>query len=825
MKPPAWIRILVLLLLPLHVASGESTLPVLFDRYCLRCHGDGKVEGHFDLRSFQALTHEQWQAAHYVVDAEEMPIKGPEPDGQEREAILRWIEARLAETEPNEPQERQHLARLTRDQYNNTMRDLLGVDLRPGARLAMDGEGRSGFRNDRASLAFTQSEMEKVFVAAEQALLGLEALQNGAQTSARWEVEEMRVSTSQMRLHREGRLFVGESQLASATLEVPVDGYYEVKFHAATHGKPVIAQILLGTEVIGHVPVTNPVPETEPASTLVFLQAGQPELSFNSRNLVPQAKLPRDANYVFNQRAQGNALQVPELGEDATETMRNAREALINKCVALQQAFEWLRALGTDGDSRDIDRFRRYARERIEGTEKVRKWYGAEVLGLDPEAWDSQWQEFNAERLRDNQWLLDRVEHVQWGDWLQYQGKLYVDAIDIRGPVVPEGQVPRVDLREDPQIVLEGFLPRAFRRSLVPGELHRYASVFHESVERGASRDEALRLAIVAALTSPHFLLHDGTSLASKLSYFLWQSAPDEALLELERRGELEKREVLREQVRRLIQDRRFEQSMANFIGDWLGTGNLGVSLTPDPYVFPEYKADVLASAKEEPVRLWLHLIRNNSPVSELLRADYVIINHTLAQFYGVDWNDGGAWQFLSGKERNRGGLLGMSAILAATSTPVRTSPSTRGAWVWERLFGREIGDPLPDAGVLTATVGEANGLTLREEMELHRSDARCVRCHQLIDPIGLGLENYNGIGQWRDEMAGKSIDASGELREFGRFDNPVELKELLAGEDEAFTQQVASRLIAYALGREMARSDEPAIEQLLAATVGLAGD
>lgn len=808
------------------VASGQQEkekLPELFSRYCLDCHGAEKVEGEFDLTLDQP--YEIWSEAHHLVDIEEMPTKGPEPSALERQEMLAWLEERIAAATSEKITEVQHFARLTRSQYNHTMRDLLGIDLRPGDLLGADGQGPSGFHNDRASLSITPGEMEKYFQLADRAISGLQAL-NEEPFSMLLETEEMRTSSSQLRPIKEGLLFVAESQLASETIQIPADGYYEVTLHSATYGKPVEAQLAVGTEVQGRIPVSNPVPETQPNSTIIFLRAGQPEISVNSRNLVPQPSLPRDANYVFNERAAQNAMRVPDLPADATEAQRQARESLIAKCVALQQAFEWLRGMGVDGDSRDIDRFRKYAKERTVGTETVRVWYGTEILGKDPQDWDAEWDALNRDRIQDNQHLLDRVAHVEWDDWLEFQGKLYVDSIDVRGPIVPDSTRQVLDLSGDPRQLIQDHVRRAFRREPKQREVRRYLELYDAALESGSESKDALRLAMSAVLASPHFLFHHDSSLASKLSYFLWQSTPDEELLQREAEGTLSQPEELQRQLIRMTEDPRFAQSARIFMEEWLGTADLGGSLKPDPFQYPEFSPEVLQSAREEPTRLLLHLIDENLPVTQLLGADYAIVDETLAEFYGLAWSKGqGGWQVLSASAHNRGGLLGMSAVLTATSTSVRTSPSSRGTWVWETLLGKEIGDPLPDAGILAATAGEANGKTLREEMELHRSDPRCIRCHEIIDPIGLGLENYNAVGRWREEMAGSRIDPAGQLSSGETFSTPGELKaQLLKGEDD-FMNQVARTWTAYALGRELSLHEAVTVEQMVKDSGGRARD
>jgi len=820
-----WTIVLLILGLGLPVASADESLPEVAREHCLRCHGGDEVEGGFDLTG--RLSHRKWSEARELVDTEEMPNEGPYPSAEERKALLTWLEGKVAQSTPTAPAERK-LARLTRDQYSNSMRDLLGIDLHPGEWLDHDGQGMSGFRNDREALSVTPAQMEKYLMAADRALLALQALRHEPMF-LHLEAEQMQKSSPKMRGVEDGMLLVTEGQLISENIEIPADGYYEVVLNASTIGKPTIAQMIVGTEVESSLEVVNEGINPQPNSMVVFLRAGQPQIGFNSRNRVPQASLPRDANEVFYERAVENALQVPPLPEDATEAMRNGRAILKKKLIAWQEAYEWLRGHGVDGDPREIDRFRRYTRERFVGTDKVRVWYGTEVLGLGPEEWDAQWQDFNAERIAANQALIDRVAHVEWKDWEQYQGKLYVDSVDIRGPIYPTADTRPLKLSGDPEEVIRELIPRAFRREPMEGETERFLGIREAALQRGSDPDAALRLALSAILSSPHFLFHQDEATASQLSYFLWQSTPDDLLLDLQKSGELVDPEERRRQAQRMMADPRFAESMAIFTEEWLGLSALGRSQRPDPYQFPDYSDEVLESARQEPARLLRYLVAENRPVTDLMLADYLVVDGQLATFYGLQDSAAAAagadWQKVAAPDSTRGGLLGMSAVLASTSTPIRTSPSIRGAWVWETLLGREVGDPLPDAGILAASAGEARGRTLREEMEMHASDPRCARCHELIDPIGLGLENYNAVGLWREEMAGKSIDAAGKLAEGGAFSDPGELKAQLLADEQEFTHQVARKLLSYALGRDLVPSDEETVRQIVQRSNGLARD
>lgn len=769
--------------------AATPLLPPLVEEHCFSCHGEDKVEAEFDLRL--PLHPAAWRRAIAQVEREEMPPHASHLSEAGRQEILTWLEksARSAPPAPRPPVPR--YVRLTQEEYNRSVAAVLGLDLRPGDLLEADPQGITGFTNDAESLQISPAQAAKYLEAAERAIEGWSALKRPGIT-VHFEAEAMDRSSSHIKEFDHGILFATEPQVISASVEIPVDGYYEIRCHGSTMGKPTRLQVLDGPEPITSVPVTHPRPGATTHRIPILLRKGWHTLSVNQLSLVPQASLPRDADRVMNERAARNRMQVPELPPGATPAQIEARRTLEEKCLYLQQAFEWLYAYGEHGDPRDIVRFRDYATERIEGERQARHWYASEILQTDVAVFERDWEARNGAILQRYQEHLAKIADIKWMDWTKYQGQLYLDWIEVAGPIQPAGKI--LDSGTELRTVAE----RAWRGRVDAEELALYEQL---------PRD----LALAALFTSPRFVFRDNADPAVRLSYFLHGAPPDAQL----RQARWDKPDQVKKSIRRLLAAPAFAEALDNFTGQWLGTAPLGVSVMPDEYRFPGYKRHVALAARREPVEFFLRLVREKRSLRELLDSEWTMIDTALAEFYGLASPSRGGWQPVELPDSRRGGLLGMSAVLATTSSPLRTTPVARGKWVWETLLGRNPGIPVPDAGVLPATAGE-EGLSLREELEAHRSVPRCLRCHEKLDPIGLSLENFDAVGAWRDTAAGKPIDATGKFFRGAEFSGPEGLRsELLLREDEFLTQLIR-KLLAYAHGRPC--DDETAwIDQIAA--------
>lgn len=304
--------------------------------------------------------------------------------------------------------------------------------------------------------------------------------------------------------------------------------------------------------------------------------------------------------------------------------------------------------------------------------------------------------------------------------------------------------------------------------------------------------------------------------LASRLSFFLWSSVPDDELLRLAVDGKLSNALVLKQQVQRMLDDPRSSALVSNFAGQWLQIRNLA-TVKPDPVVFADFDESLRFSMQRETELFFESLLRENRSALDLVGANYTFLNERLAKHYGIPKIYGSQFRRVELTDPNRGGLLGHSSLLTVTSPPNRTSVVQRGKWVLDNFLGTPPPPPPADVPALEETSKGAQNLSLRAALELHRANTSCASCHAVMDPIGFALENYNGIGQWRSEDGGSKIDATGKLPDGTQFNGPTGLKQALTtARREEFASTVVERLLTYALGRGAEYYDQPTVRAIV---------
>lgn len=378
---------------------------------------------------------------------------------------------------------------------------------------------------------------------------------------------------------------------------------------------------------------------------------------------------------------------------------------------------------------------------------------------------------------------------------------------------------------------LEAFLPRAFRRPIRSEELDRYLRLFDVAKNRGESFEESIRLALKGALVSPEFLFrveadHDTREaypisdyeLASRLSYFIWSSMPDQELFDLAAKGTLHEDDVIEQQVRRMLKDPKSLALADNFSSQWLGFRELRTTIQPDRKRFPKFTPAVRDAMYDESVLLVDSVLREDKSVLTLLDADYTFLNEPLARFYGIPHVSGEQMRKVQLHDGHRGGILGLGSIMTVTSYPLRTSPVLRGRWVLDTVLGAPTPPPPPDVPQLPKDDWNFHGQTLRQVLEQHRKNPECAACHARMDPIGFGLENFDPIGRWRDEQRGKPVDAAGQLVTGEKFSGPAELKQILLKKKPQFVRNLTERMLSYALGRGLEYYDQAAVLKITAA-------
>ncbi len=424
--------------------------------------------------------------------------------------------------------------------------------------------------------------------------------------------------------------------------------------------------------------------------------------------------------------------------------------------------------------------------------------------------------------------------------------QIHIDEIEIRGPIYEQWPTPsqREILGDDWQDVVESgnlpesqmrkhlrpFLKRAYRRPVAKDDVDRIVQVIRKRMSDGRSPLDAYGDGLRAALCSPNFLYLDPNptageqrddqqlsayALASRLSYFLWASMPDEALMRHADDTTLLKPNVLAAQVERMLKDPKSSAMVDGFLGSWLTLRDLGAT-PPDRGSFSGYyRHDLDAAMREETTQFTRHLIEENLSLDHFLDADFTFVNKPLAKLYGIDPPAGHQFEKVSLTDRRRGGLLGQASVLTVTANGIDTSPVVRGVWLLENILGTPPTPPPPDVEPLDPDIRGAK--SIRDQLQKHRNVPSCNDCHRKIDPLGFALENFDPIGRWRDGYGrGVSVDASGKLPNGKSFDDVRGLKDVLLDQRELFARSLTEKLMSYSVGRRMEPGDRPQIDRVI---------
>jgi hypothetical protein len=371
---------------------------------------------------------------------------------------------------------------------------------------------------------------------------------------------------------------------------------------------------------------------------------------------------------------------------------------------------------------------------------------------------------------------------------------------------------------------------RAYRRPVTSSDLQKPME-FYRKAKAEDGFDAGIEAALSAVLVSPEFLFRieqdpagiasksayrlSDLELASRLSFFLWSSIPDDELLATAERGDLHKPKVLEKQVRRMLADSRAQNLVRNFAEQWLHLRNLE-SITPDLRLFPDFDDNLRQAFRHETERHFETALREDRSVLELLKADYTFLNERLAKHYGIPNVYGSRFRRVAlDKDSERGGLLRQGSVLTVTSYATRTSPVIRGKWVLENLVGAPPPPPLPDVPALKDNTVSAN-LSVRARLAEHRVNAACASCHNLMDPIGFSLENFDAIGHWRTLEDGLPIDATGGLPDGSTFAGVSGLEDGLLKPPDLFVSTLTEKLLTFALGRGVESYDAPAVRKIV---------
>jgi mono/diheme cytochrome c family protein len=727
----------------------QRTVQPFFNRHCLACHAD-KERGGVRLDRFpneKALVKglPTIEKALDMLQTQAMPPKGrPRPSPNEIKPVLTWLEAFLAR---RAPPAREVIRRLNRTEYNNTVRDLLGVNFRPADDFPPDVPG-FGFDNVGGTLTVSTALVEKYLTAAEKvartALFGVEPMQPERVAHQPFFAADAFSKNKSVKFDYD-----------ETGMSLPSALHVAQRFPAA--GEYTFRAILRGWRPTG----SNPV-----------------ELGFwIDGKLVHQAKVPVPTQVEagrgpgeLNGRWAEFRTTVPAGGHWLSVTLLRMYEGL-------PPAYKGPKPANTTfGITRAIDAF--------------------------------------------FPMYLDVV-----GPYKQARGP----SAELLAKIFPAGadKAPRDAALA--RKILTNLERRAFRRPVAEKEVEELVKLVTMVQNDGDSFEEGLCLAIQRILISPHFLFRvekgpppgkgedlygiSQHELATRLSYFVWSSMPDDELLRCADEGKLRRPEVLEAHVRRMLKDARAAALVENFGGQWLQTRALE-SHTPDRVKFPEFTDYTRKSMKKETDLFFEHVLRADRPVLDFLDAPYTFLNQRLAEFYGIAGVKGHEFRKVDLTGTRRGGILGQASVLTVSSYANRTSPVLRGKWILENLLNAP--PPPPPANVPPLDERPlGKSVSLRKQLEQHRANPNCAACHARMDPLGFALENFDAIGRWRDKDGDAAIDPSGTLPDGRSFKDYNDLRAVLKADPGAFTECLAEKMLTYALGRGLGRGDRKSVKTI----------
>ena len=379
--------------------------------------------------------------------------------------------------------------------------------------------------------------------------------------------------------------------------------------------------------------------------------------------------------------------------------------------------------------------------------------------------------------------------------------------------------------------IISTLVRRAFRRGPVDADTESLLSLYQQARNESGNFEAGIEMVLRRILADPEFVFRfepspvnvppggsyriSDTELASRLSFFLWSSIPDDELLDLAIQGKLHEPAILAQQARRMLRDPRSHALVTNFAGQWLYLRELKNS-TPDSREFPDFNDNLRRAMQRETEMLFESILREDRPVLDLLDADYTFVDERLAKHYGIPNVYGPDFRRVPAPSDDRRGLLGQGSILTVTSNANRTSPVQRGKWILENLLGSPPPLPPPNVPPLKENGSDNAATSVRARIEEHRANPVCAACHKIMDPIGLSLENFDGVGRWRVMDSGFKIDQASQLVDGTKVEGPASLRKALVNRPEAFVGTVTEKLLMYAIGRETKYYDLPVVRAIM---------
>lgn len=762
----------------------EKVISPFFSQHCYGCHSAAVKTADLNLEAYQTAAsitqhRERWEKILQKLSTGAMPPQPmPRPGDAETQAVVRWIqeEFETADRQMKPAAGRVTARRLNRTEYNKTVRDLLGVDLHPADDFPQDDSGY-GFDNIGDVLSLSPGLMEKYLAAAEKvsraAVFGIGPLKP---TLVRLRGQDREVAASTT------------PPVEYDTTGLTLPGALHVTHRFPVEGEYVIRAYLRGVRPLG----------SEPLEICLWIDGRQIQVE----TFDPQ----RVASFDVGQQ------NLSGMTQDFRTRVAAGDHWL---AISLQRIYEGLPPS-------------------YNGPNPSKRPAVVREFKPPPEA--------SPERIAE---LKKRFE-AQKAEIVPVN-RAGVGSLEVRGPYVQVNGPSAESLKKiyacghvtgghQPacgRTIIASLARRAYRRPVTAPEIDRLVALVSTVQKRGDPFEEGICVALQAMLVSPHFLfrIEQGSpsasrdkvestypisqhDLASRLSYFLWSSMPDDELLAHADRGRLRQPAVLEAQVRRMLADPKSRALAENFGGQWLEVRKLE-SVQPNRKRFPEFDEYLRMSMRRETELFFDSIVREDRSILDFIDGDYTFLNERLAMLYQINGVKGPDFRKVAlAADTHRGGVVTQASVLTVSSYPTRTSPVLRGKWLLDNFLDDPPPPPLPDVPNLDeGKIGTAT--SLRQELEQHRNNPTCASCHARIDPLGFGLENFDAIGAWRTEDGKFPIDSSGTLPDGRSFRGPQELRAIVKANRQAFAEGLTAKLLTYALGRGLESYDKPAVRKI----------
>ena len=762
-------------------AGAASPDPALIDRYCVTCHNErlqtgGLALDTLDIGNVGAAT-DRWEAVVEKLRGGMMPPAGrPRPEPAAYDGFRRALEAALDRAAADNPEPgRVPTHRLNRAEYTNAVRDLLALEIDGAALLPADVVGH-GFDNLAGTLAVSPSLMDRYLSAARKI----------------------------------SRLAVGDPTIGpgftSQAYTVPINMTQNDRM---SEDLPFGSRA--GVAIRHHFPLD-----------------GEYDIRIRLKRSVYEYIVNLEEAHELHVRLDGRLVETFTVGGDAP-----------GKPAPLTFSGTFIAARGGGYPTQDWDDY--YTGADADLALRVAAGAGTRLVGVYFVG--KSWEEEGVLQPPLREYGATVTELTDTSPLPEGPG---IESVSIDGPYEPTGPgstasrerificrpatTAAVDADRCAREIFGALARRAFRRPVTDRDIAPLLQ-FYATGRAAAGFDEGIRAGLERLLIDPEFLFRierdpqdaepggiyrlSGLELASRLSFFLWSSIPDEALLDAAARGDLHDPEGLEQQVLRMLADSRATALVKNFASQWLAIRSVD-GLAPDPNLFPGFDENLREAFRRETELFVESQLREDRGVVELLTADYTFLNERLARHYGIAGVRGSRYRRVELDDPRRGGLLGHGSILSVTSYGNRTSPVLRAKWVLENILGTPPPPPPADVPGLPESGEDGEPETVRERLAQHRRNPVCASCHAPMDPLGFALENFDAVGEWRTHDAGHPVDASAVLADGTRFDGPAQLRAALAARGEQFVETFTEKLLTYALGRGIEPYDRPVIRNIV---------